>query len=416
MYKMAEQEENIAQEQENSSDNSQRDVVTIVLTAENFLGHDAFGQQRREERQQRLRDSFGQAVTFAIGQKADFFIQAGDLFDTTTPTERDRSFVAARLAQLKGAGVQVIALGGAHDTPVNNDVPAPQISYAQLGALHYLSPLLKKDEEVEPLLLTAHGVLLGVCGLGSAGNGDGNPLAQLRVQSDIERAVLPILVVYAPIEGMHETSTIAKLPEVSRASIEQQHTFRYILAGYDSAYHHQRIGGAEVIVAGATHSINETSQGTTNEHQPGFVFMGLASDGLRWCNHIVVDALRSVQVRISAQELWSDDADTTPTERILERLEPLCDAETTIGLRLEGEITRRQFHQLDLNRIRRYGEEHCFSLAIDDSNMFLISDLSLVETGERLSPREELIALVEEEISDTRDEQEQQALRSTKEE
>jgi DNA repair exonuclease SbcCD nuclease subunit len=394
---------------------------------------------KREERQQRLRDAFQQAVTFAIGQKADFFIQAGDLFDTSTPTERDRSFVAARLAQLKQAGVQVVALGGVHDTPVETQgeyvTPAPQVSYAQLGALHYLSPILKKDEEVEPLLLDAHGNLVGICGLGSVGLGEqtGDLLAQLRIQSDIERATLPILVLHAPIEGMDEPTTSTSRPMVSRASIEQQHTFRYILAGHNHTYQHQRIGQTEVIVAGATHSIQNTQQSLINEPhasvyepasahpnepQPGFVFMGLATDGLRWCNHIVVEALRTKQLRIAVQELWADDADTTPTERILERLEPLCDAETTIQLRLEGEITRRQYHQLDLNMIRHYGEEHCFSLAIDDSNISLISDqdTALAETGERFSPREELIAVVEEWIADTHDEYEQKALRTTKEE
>ncbi|GAC1558276.1 MAG: DNA repair exonuclease [Ktedonobacteraceae bacterium] len=418
---MTEQQENNPQEQANSSHEAQRDIVTVVLTADNHLGYDTFGQHKREERQQRLRDAFQQVVTFALGQKADFFIQAGDLFDTTTPTERDRSFVAARLAQLKQAGVRVIALGGLHDTPAEKQgeytLPAPQVSYAQLGALQYLSPTLKKDEPVEPILIEAHGILVGVCGLGSVGEQVGDPLAQLRVQSAIERAALPILVLHAPIEGLDTSIASATTrTHVSRASIEQQHTFRYILAGYNHAYSHQRIGQTEVIVAGATHSTN--SKPSTSEQLPGFVFMGLAADGLCWCNHIVVDALKTKQVRITTHELWSDDADTTPTERILERLEPLCDAETTIQLRLEGELTRRQYHQLDLNTIRHYGEEHCFSLTIDDSNVSLVSDqdATMVETGERFSPREELIAVVEEWIADAHDEHEKKALRSTKEE
>jgi len=243
----------------------------------------------------------------------------------------------------------------------------------------------------------------------------GDPLAQLRVQSDIERAALPILVLHAPIEGLHESAASTTHTTVSRASIEQQDTFRYILAGYHHTYHHERIGQTDVIIAGATHS---TPLDGSASAQPGFVFMGLATDSLRWCNHIVVDALQTKQLRIAVQELWADDADMTPTERILEHLEPLCDAETTIQLRLEGEITRRQYHQLDLNMIRRYGEEHCFSLAIDDSNVSLISDqdTALAETGERFSPREELIAVVEEWIADTHDEHEQKALRTTKEE
>jgi len=416
---MTQQQENTTQEQANSYHEPQSDVVTVVLTADNHLGFDAFGQQKREERQQHLRDAFQQAVIFAIGQKADFFIQAGDLFDTATPTERDRSFVAARLTQLKQAGVRVIALGGLHDTPTEmqgeHTTSGSQMSYPQLDALQYLPPI-HKNEEVEPLLIETHGIMVGVCGLSSVGEQEGDLLAQLQVQNSIERATLPILVLHAPIEGLTEnTGAETTRAYVTRTSIEQQHIFRYMLAGYHHTYSHQRIGQTEVIVAGATHSINSIQQ--TQEQQPGFVFMGLAADGLRWCNHIVVDALQAKSLRIATRELWSDDAATTPTERILERLEPLCDAESIIHLRLEGKLTRRQYHQLDLNTIRRYGEEHCFSLAIDDSNVSLVSDADVlaVGIGERFSPREELIAVAEEWIADTHDEQEQKALRNTKE-
>ena len=84
-------------------------VITVVLTADNHLGYTGFGQHphKREERQQRLRHAFQQAAEFAIAQGVDLFIQAGDLFDTTTPAERDRSFVASCLARLKQAGIHV---------------------------------------------------------------------------------------------------------------------------------------------------------------------------------------------------------------------------------------------------------------------------------------------------------------------
>ncbi len=427
---MTEQENN-SQEQPNSNIEQQSDVVTVVLTADNHLGYDSPRQHKREERQQRLRDAFHQAVTFAIGQKVDLFIQAGDLFDTSTPTERDRNFVSARLAQLKQAGIRVIALGGTHDTPIEAQreeqggqlTPAPQMSYAQLGILEYLPPI-RPDMELKPLMVEAHGVLVSICGLNSFTEQEGNLLSQLHVQNEIERAAIPVLVLHAPLESLtNSISPLEKRAQVSRASIAQQHIFRYILAGYDHTYSHTRIGQTEVIVAGATHSTpniygtqwgNETAP---NAH-PGFVFMGLAADSLRWCNHITVDALQTKRLSITTKELWLDEANAKPTEHILERLEPLCDAESIVLLRLEGELTRRQYHQLDLNTIRHYGEEHCFSLTIDDSNVSLISeqDTIFAETGERFSPREELIAVAEEWIADTEDEQEKKALRNTKDE
>jgi len=95
-----------------------------------------------------------------------------------------------------------------------------------------------------------------------------------------------------------------------------------------------------------------------------------------------------------------------------------------VQLRLEGTLTRRQYHQLNLNLIRRYGEEHCFALAIDDSGLSLLSVDSVLADGEavsaeieeRFSPREELVALADEWIAAASDEQERKALRTTKEE
>src|SRR5947209_1519409 len=126
-------------------------VITIVLTADNHLGYAASSQhpRKREQRKQQLRHAFQQATDFAIGQGVDLFVQAGDLFDTTNPDEQDRSFVAERLAQLRQAGIRTFAVGGIHDTSVDAHLSldtdgsaartlAPQVSYARLGALHYL--------------------------------------------------------------------------------------------------------------------------------------------------------------------------------------------------------------------------------------------------------------------------------------
>lgn len=401
------------------------DVITLVLTADNHLGYTAFGQhpRKREERQQRLRRAFQQATDFAIMQGVDFFIQAGDLFDTTTPDERDRTFVAERLAQLKQAGVRSFALGGGRDTPMEAQalsgevIPAPQISYARLGALHYFPPT-QTDEEMEPVMLNIRGTVVGICGLGVPVGQEGDPFARLRVQSEIERAAVSILMLYAPIEGLAGSSSLLETrAQVSRESIMKQTTFRYILAGCHHGHSQLHIGQTDLIVAGATQHVDYSAPGQS----PGFVFLGLAPDGIRWCNHVSVDALKLQRIVINTKDLWpSDDAtpEHTPTEIILERLRPLCDEDAMIQLRLEGELTRRQYHQLDLNKIRRYGEEQCFALAIDDSVLSLLpeQEAASAEAGERFSPRDELVAVADEWIAAATDEQEKKALNFTKEE
>ncbi len=414
------------QEAEKNTEQSEKreDIITVVLTADNHLGYTGFGQhpRKREERQQRLRHAFQQATDFAIVQGVDLFIQAGDLFDTTTPDERDRSFVAERLAQLKQAGVRSFALGGVHDTPTDaqsmlgETTPAPQLSYARLGAIHYFSPTHKNEaQELEPVIIDVRGTTVGICGLGVLAGQEGDPLADAHIPLDIERAAVPILVLHAPIEGLTVgTSLLDTRAVVTRDSIRKQSLFRYILAGYRHSYSHTHIGLVDVVVAGATQYIDFSIP----EQAPGFVFLGLGADGVRWCNHISVDALSMKRLSIQTKELWADDSSASPTETILERLRPFCSTDTMIQLRLEGELTRSAYHQLDLNQIRRYGEEHCFALAIDDSALSLLHEQEVVDTesGERFSLRKELIALTNEKIAAATDEQEKRMLNLTKDE
>jgi DNA repair protein SbcD/Mre11 len=245
----------------------------------------------------------------------------------------------------------------------------------------------------------------------------GDPLAHLRVSSDIERATISILLLHAPIEGLADGSSLLDSRAlVSQASIARQSIFKYILAGYHHAYRRLRIAQSELIVAGASQHIDFS----TLDQAPGFIFMGLAADGVRWCNHIPVDSLVLRRLVIDTKDLWPTGSSPAqpPTSAIIERLRPLCDNEAMVQLRLEGELTRNQYHELDLNQIRHYGEEHCFALAIDDSAIKLLSgqDIFSSETGERFSPREELIALTDEWIAHAVDEQEKKALRDTKEE
>ena len=447
-------EHDLPPDSEQEASQRPNNIITLVVTADNHLGYNAFAQQTRknEEFQQRLRHAFQQATDFAIGQGVDLFIQAGDLFATASPSEQERSFVAARLAQLRQAGVRAFALGGLHDTPSENapsapfketrdsrgsglSLPvsptlAPQESYAHLGALHYFPP---NASEIDPVMVEIRGERVGLCGLGVTAGQEGDALASAHVSSDIERASIPILIMHAPIEGLSARQTILEnRAEVSRASIENQSSFHVMLAGYHHQYHHERIGQCEMIVAGATQYIDfqdvnaaptqtEQDDGTQTEESapadaPGFVFIGLAPDGLRWCRHIAVDALNLRQLTIQTADLWpADSPELAPTEIVLERLRPLCSAESFVQLRLEGALTREQYHQLNLNQVRRYGEEACFALTIDDSGLELLAVDAESGGLQRLSAREELITLADEWIA-AADEQEQVALRATREE
>ena len=442
-----EQTENVTEEHQLTDG-----VITIVLTADNHLGYTASSQppRKRELRKQQLRHAFQQATDFAIGQGVDLFVQAGDLFDTTNPDEQDRSFVAERLAQLRHAGIRTFAIGGVHDTSIEapsaldgakadfaSTTPAPQLSYARLGALHYfarsadtskaLNPVqAQESRQLEPVVFDIRGTQVGICGLSVVAGQDIDPLEYLHPHNALDGLAISLLILHAPIEGFATESSLDDIrTQVNRASIANQSIFRYILAGYHHAYRHVSIGQCDLIVAGATQHIDFSDP----DDEPGFVFLGLAADGIRWCKHIAVESLQLRRLVVPAKELMQHDinADHTDiTENILERLRPLCTEDAMVQLRFEGELTRERYHQLDLNQIRHYGEDHCFALSIDDSALSFLSEQEIVASArghgssvqrdERFSPREELMTLADEWIAAAPDEHERKALQATKEE
>lgn len=421
----------------------EQNVITIVLTADNHLGYTIPGQplRKREELHQRLRRAFQQATDFAIGQGVDLFIQAGDLFDSTHPDEQDRSFVAERLAELKQAGICTFAVGGMHDTPIEAHprlgdaalaspaVPAPQLSFARLGALHYFPPLAAPaaGEALHPALVDIRGTLVGLCGFSaSAGQYSqhgqpGDTLAPVRIDDEIERAAIPLLLLSIPVEEDTAISTASSASALS--ALLAQTPFRAVLGGYGHAYRHFTVSQTGVIIAGATQRFD--FQDPTDD--PGFVFLGVAADGVRWCRHIPVDSIHLRRLETPLATWWSDAPEgagaTEPTARLLEELRPLCTEDALVQLLLTGEISRQRYHQLELSSIRRYGEAHAFAFSIDESTLRFLpgeegAPLSSHPSAfeERLSPREELIALADEWIAAAQDEQEQKALLATKEE
>ena len=318
-----------------------------------------------------------------------------------------------------------------------SSTPSPQQSYARLGALHYfarptetskaLNPVQARESgQLEPVILDIRGTQVGICGLSVTAGQEGDPLEFLHAHNDLDRVAMSLLILHAPIEGFATESATGEIRTlVNRASIANQSIFQYILAGYHHAYRHVSIGQCDLIVAGATQHIDFNDP----DDEPGFVFLGLAADGIRWCKHIPLESLQLRRLIVSARDLMQHDPDADHidiTENIVERLRPLCTEDAMVQLRFEGELTRERYHQLDLKRIRRYGEKHCFALSIDDSALSFLSEneitssadghVSSVQRDERFSPREELMALADEWIAAAPDEQERNALQATKEE
>ncbi|HCF87519.1 MAG TPA: hypothetical protein DEV72_20220, partial [Ktedonobacter sp.] len=396
--------------------------VRVVLTADNHLSaySPKLSPTKLAARRRRLGMAFKQTVDTAIERKAHLFIQAGDLFDSVDPRNREREFVAEQLMRLQSAGIRTFGVSGNHDTPRQRTEQggfAPQSIYHQLGGMHYFT----SSDRLEPVQVDVAGLRLAIAGLSYHPNipPGADPLDEVKmVDSDdvIAGSDLGVLILHAAIEGHAFPGEMETI--VRRGSLMRFDGFRIVLVGHVHAYARFSISDKAVVVCGAT----ERMEFGQNEDKIGFVYLELNSSGLHHAEHIPIRPQPRHIVTIRTTELWpplrpdqSLQSDLAPTlekgtvqigetstlpvtERIIQKVEPYFTEEAMVRLNLEGPITRENYHSLDLRSLWLYGQQRVFSFEVNESRLFLTNDLSQerVERGERIAPREMLEAIAQE--------------------
>lgn len=362
--------------------------LRIVLTADNHLGrhYDRLAPARLERRRAWLRDGFRAAVDRALAWRADLFVQAGDLFDSTSPPNAERAFVAAELARLRAAGVRVLAVGGNHDTPRGrlDAVALPQEVYARLDGLR----LLGDGAPFEVALVEAEGYRVAVGGLAwdpALGAGQ-DPLAGFAW--DGPRADLNLLVLHRSIEG--HIHPAAEEPIVRLATLAELDGVDAVLAGHVHRHAVRLVGGRLVVIPGASERMTFGEL----DLAPGFVELALRPGGVERVEHVPVPCQPRVELAVAVEELPAED----PTGALIARLEERRDPDALARLKLVGRVGRERLHQLGLRQLLDYGAAAFFAFDLDTDELE-IGDAPArgpAERGARLSLAEELTALAAE--------------------
>lgn len=391
-------------------------IVRVILTADNHLSaySPKLSPTKLADRRRRLGLAFKQVVDAAIERRAHLFVQAGDLFDSVDPRNRERDFVAEQLMRLQSAGTHTFGVSGNHDTPRQKTEQggfAPQNIYHRLNGMYYFA----SSDVLTPVEINVAGLRLALAGLsyhpGVVPGGD--PLDHVEIvdsDSVLTRADLGILILHAALEG--HAFPGEKETFVRRSSLARFEGFRIVLAGHVHAYDRFSIGDKAAVVCGAT----ERMEFGQSEDRTGFVYLELTREGLHHAEQIAIKPQPRHIVTIRTTELWPTQQPNRATplnplltqeneapvlsvaERIIQKIDSYCTEEAMVRLNLEGPITREQYHLLDLRGIWLYGQQRAFSFEIDESRLSLINDLSQaqVERGERIAPREMLEAIAQE--------------------
>lgn len=386
-------------------------MIRVVLTADNHLGryYAKMPPSILAERRKRLRQAFEQVVQFACVEQVHLFLIAGDLFDSPNPRNVERAYVADALRRLKEHKVTVIAIGGNHDTPKGSTEQGghvPQSIYQYLEALIFFDQI-SPDRAVQPWIGEIEGARVAVGGITPSPNllPGHNPLDGVTLKAD--GVDVRILLIHHAVEGMiHPDAQEAVL---SRAAISALQNVDYLFVGDIHRFSSFVLGGKRVVVPGATEWMDF---GDREDDKAGFVYLEIEPGRIdKQPKYKSITPQPRTEVLIRATELDGDD----PTNTILTKLEAKAEKETLLKLRIEGVISRETFTQLDTRLIEEVGRNNTFFFDLDLSGLQVQRPMVEVPTGGmRRTMREELAAFTDELINSADNEEEQAILLVTK--
>lgn len=364
-------------------------AIRVVLTGDNHLSrfYDRMSPDRLERRRRHLRRGFHAAVEHALAVQADFFLQAGDLFDTPTPNNGDRTFVAQELARLRAANITVCGIAGNHDLPrmrTEESGRVPQDIYAELGALC----MFEETRTIGTREYMCKGLRVAIGGLSPAPNLQPaqDPLAG--IPFPVPDADIGILLLHHTLEGHSFTGYDECV--VRQASMRDLVGVQYLFAGHVHRAREMRVGSLTAIVPGATERMRFGEMDMT----PGFYDLLLGAAGPVNIQHVEVTAQPRGELRLRTTDL---PADQGLDAAIISRLEPYCTEDTMVKLHLEGPLTRDRFHSFNPRRVIEFATQRSFSFEIDTTGLSIEDELHRVAgRGVRVSQPEEITAVASE--------------------
>lgn len=318
-------------------------MTRIFHVADTHIGYSAY--RRIDEatglnlREVDAYDAFKQFVDYAVAEKPDAIIHAGDLFDSVRPTNRAISFVLGQLIRLSEAGIPFVVISGNHETPRLKETGSVFSLFEHIPNVHVVYG--NKYELVE------------------IGDGDRN----LRIHAiphcdDIagEKRKMQMLlndgsdstggfnigVLHVGVYGVGKQTFLMDEFNEQLITIHDLTNFDYIALGH---YHKYTRVRDDVYYAGSTErfSFNEVTE------DKGFLEVRLSEDGGR---EVVFHELRTREMvdlePVACGALDEHEIKRTITDRIQE-----CNPEDKVVRLKVLDIPVHVYHSLDFDELKR---------------------------------------------------------------
>lgn len=306
--------------------------------------------QRRED----LNRNFSKIIDYALKNKPDVFLIAGDVFDKILPTNASRVFLTSQIKLLNDANIAVFIIGGNHDVPRFG--ASPLLAIDVLGSAG-IATVFSRFDIIQKKMIKVSGKSVCVSGRSYYTQFDGaNPLKDIAVPIEGD---YNILMIHGSLQGLNVTSSVPEFAYQNPFLAEDiTKGLNYLALGHFHNYFKREHKGCTIVNPG---SIEKLSWAEINDEK-GFVWAEL--DGSETTTEFV--KLQTRPMEISQLSLSKNGEYAKGIKNyVLDFLTQIGDPEKILKLSLNGLISQDQYQQLKINELLRACNDLFFNLQVD---------------------------------------------------
>lgn len=352
--------------------------MKIVLTADNHLNYysQKFG-TKLAERRKHFGRAWEETIDFAIRNRVDLYLCAGDLFDQVMPRNPPRGKVMEGFRKLKENGIRAYVIGGHHDTHATSTegaTPHNVLAVADLAVVFENVDKFDKD------VVEIDGMKVCIAGMSTDRRlrQGMDPLEGLEMPSEGD---FNIAMLHHSVERFAPQSDAEPFIRVS--SLEKHKNVDLFAMGH---YHKPKkipIGKSLVLFPGAT----EHNDFGEWENKTGFWYIEVEGREIK-TEYVETTPQPIKQVSVFTSELPRDNI----TGKLINKVEKESNPGGLLQLVIEGDLEFEAYSKIDFLKLLRVGEELNFFFEYIDRVSPLLEGFE-IGPAEVLDPRVELIKL-----------------------
>lgn len=351
--------------------------MKAVITADNHLNknYNKMRPDQLEERRNQLRDSFTEAVDYAIENNADLFLHCGDLFDMSNPVNKEVAFAASKLSELENNDVKTFLAVGNHDMSITSEAAdtSPHSVFESFEGPHIF--MNTEKPETEQIEVNDQNVdVIGVS-FDPLTNG-GDPLENYEISRESD---WNILLTHYGIEGAVATeSREASIGLDTIGTLDLD----LLCSGHIHKTSEMKVNGTKTVVPGGTERLDFNEK----NYSTGFYVVEFG------------DRVETEYIETSSQPMQVEELDVEevekPQEAIMQKVKEFSSEDQMFRLNVEGNLSRQEYRELKMHEIWKKGRNLNFYFDLND-NISLNIESNIQTESERLSQEEELEQIAE---------------------